>query len=440
MYRSNRSFTPPTAEFTALCQAQAALLVQVLKADCCAVYLTRDLATDEEEADLVPVTVYPGANSTADRGIYQALLPEVTEFTVLASDTPGESFTLSAAATEALRERDGQDNPGEAGQPMVFPLLDEGEKKVLGLLVAGRRDRPWQKKELGYIEKIVRTLALACRLERQQSGRQQQANRQEKLRHQERERLDNLLHQLRNPLTALRTFSKLLLKRLLPNDPSVPAVEGILREGDRLRELLAEFEADLEPIVPEAAIVTLDATPVLLPPAAATLPISQPLLEPVFVAEILEPLLLSQQAIAQERQIQLTATVTPDLPPVQANASALREVISNLIDNALKYTPSGGAVSVKGGLLRTADAKSWQGIAVEDTGYGIPEGDRQRIFERHYRGVQAASKIAGTGLGLAIVKDLVERMQGEITLTSPNDLGGELPGTTFTVWLPFSRS
>ena len=62
--------------------------------------------------------------------------------------------------------------------------------------------------------------------------------------------------------------------------------------------------------------------------------------------------------------------------------------------------------------------------------------DGGRIFERHYRGVQAAGKIAGSGLGLAIVKDLVERMQGEIILISPNNLGGKLPGTTFTVWLP----
>ena len=154
------------------------------------------------------------------------------------------------------------------------------------------------------------------------------------------------------------------------------------------------------------------------------------------MAEILEPLLLSQQAIAQERQIQLTATVPPDLPPVRANASALREVLSNLIDNALKYTPSGGTVSVKAGLSRIADAKFWQGIAIEDTGYGIPESDGEHIFERHYRGVQAAGKIAGSGLGLAIVKDLVERMQGEIILISPNNLGGKLPGTTFTVWLP----
>jgi signal transduction histidine kinase len=305
-----------------------------------------------------------------------------------------------------------------AGQPMVFPLLDEREGEVIGLLVSERRDQPWNQKELGHIEKIVRTLALACQLDRQQHRWQQQAGSQEQLRQQQQNRLDDLLHQLRNPLTALRTFSKLVLKRLL------------------------EFETDLAARSAESPIVTLEATPALLPAAPPSslscLPAMPLKLESVSVAEILQPLLLSQQEIARERQIAFTAEIPDSLPPVRANASALREVLNNLIDNALKYTPAGEAVSVKLGLTRTTANECWQGIAIADTGYGIPESDRQRIFERHYRGVQAAGNIAGTGLGLAIVKDLVERMQGEITVESPNGLAArqELLGTTFTLWLP----
>lgn len=432
MPRSNHPFTLPTAEFAALCQAQAALLVQLLGADWCAVYLTRSLAEGGEGA-LIPVAAYPGGNAGEEEVMSLSLLSPGGESAAALS-------TLSSAAEgEALDCQDWQEN--SAGQPMVFPLLDERQGEVMGLLVVGRGDRPWNQKELGQIEKIVRTLAIACYWERQQYSWQQQAGRQEQLRHLERDRLDDLLHQLRNPLTALGTFSKLLLKRLLPEDPSRRAVQGIIREGDRLKELLAEFETDLADIDTDVAVVTLEAAPALLPQAPATamtfLPGSPLKLEPVRLVEILEPLLLSQQAIAQERQIALTAEITDNLPPVRANASALREVLNNLIDNSLKYTPAGGAVSVKLGLTRTAAGKQWQGIAIEDTGYGIPAGDRQRIFERHYRGIQAAGEIAGTGLGLAIVKDLVERMQGEIAVDSPNDLAidKELPGTTFTVWL-----
>jgi signal transduction histidine kinase len=422
---------PPTAEFAALCQAQVALLVQAFGADWCAVYLTRGIA-ESGEADLIPVVAYPGANSGGERGMSLSLLP---------SESAAASAPLTAAVGgEAIEYRNWQGN--SAGQPMVFPLLEEKQGEVMGLLVAGRRDRPWNQRELGQIEKIVRTLAIARHLDRRQHLWQQQANRQGQLRLLERHRLDDLLHQLRNPLTALRTFSKLLLKRLLPEDPSRPAVQGILRESERLGELLVEFEADLAAMEADAAIVTLEATPTLLPAAPSTdgsfLPGSPLQLESVGMAEILEPLLLSQQAIAQERQIALTTEIPDHLPPVRANASALREILSNLIDNALKYTPAGGAVSVKLGLNRTAAGKSWQGIAIADTGYGIPAGDRQRIFERHYRGVQAAGEIDGTGLGLAIVKDLVERMPGEIAVESPNVLATDrkLPGTTFTVWLP----
>lgn len=431
MSSPDRSFTPPTAEFAALCQAQTALLVQALKADWCAVYLTQGIA-EAGEAGLIPVAAYPGENSGKEAKMSLSFFPDGGEAAI--------APLTSVAGSEELEQHDWLGN--SAGQPMVFPLLDERGGEVMGLLVAGRRDRPWNQKELGQIEKIVRTLAIACHLERQRRSWQQQADRQARLRLLERDRLDDLLHQLRNPLTALRTFSKLLLKRLLPNDPSRPTAQGILRESDRLGELLVEFEADLAAIDTDTAIVTLEATPPLLPEAPSTamlfLPGSPLKLEPVRVAEILEPLLLSQQAIAQERQIVLTAEIPDNLPPVRANASALREVLSNLIDNALKYTPAGGAVSVKLGLVRTTSGKSWQGISIEDKGYGIPASDRQRIFERHYRGVQAAGEIAGTGIGLAIVKDLVERMQGEIAVDSPDDLATdkELPGTTFTVWLP----
>ena len=142
-------------------------------------------------------------------------------------------------------------------------------------------------------------------------------------------------------------------------------------------------------------------------------------------------------AIAQEKNIHFTADIRDGIPPVQANARALREVLSNLIDNAIKYAPPGGTVQIAVGLERTDATGTWQGIAIGDTGYGIPEADRDRIFERHYRGIQERGHIPGTGLGLAIVKELVEQMHGKIELISPNGLSRSpsFPGTTFIVWL-----
>jgi len=86
-------------------------------------------------------------------------------------------------------------------------------------------------------------------------------------------------------------------------------------------------------------------------------------------------------------------------------------VFSNLIDNALKYTPS-GKIYIQAGL----EQSHLQGIAISDTGPGIPPEDLEHIFE-HYRGVQSSSEIPGTGLGLAIA-NLIEQMQGEIQVFS----------------------
>lgn len=110
-------------------------------------------------------------------------------------------------------------------------------------------------------------------------------------------------------------------------------------------------------------------------------------------------------------------------------------MLSNLIDNALKYTPSGGKIDIRAGL----EQDNLQGIAISDTGPGIPPQDLEHLFERYYRGVQADSEIPGTGLGLAIAKTAIEQMQGKIQVFSPalqnvSSVNGGV-GTTFIVWL-----
>jgi signal transduction histidine kinase len=89
-------------------------------------------------------------------------------------------------------------------------------------------------------------------------------------------------------------------------------------------------------------------------------------------------------------------------------------VVINLLDNASKYTPVGGRVWVE-----LDDCDDRVELWITDTGYGIPKDDQNRLFERHYRGVQAQSTIAGTGLGLSIARELMRQMQGEIMVLSP---------------------
>ena len=110
-----------------------------------------------------------------------------------------------------------------------------------------------------------------------------------------------------------------------------------------------------------------------------------------------------------------------------ADPDALRQVMDNLVDNAIKYTPNGGRITVR--WSATADTVSFE---VEDTGIGIPAADLPRVFERFYRVDKARSKAAGgTGLGLAIVKHLTQAMKGHVRVAST--VG---KGTTFRVTLP----
>jgi len=163
------------------------------------------------------------------------------------------------------------------------------------------------------------------------------------------------------------------------------------------------------------------------------LPAGSGQLAPIDLHDILDPLLLSAQAVAKERNLSLETIHGEDIPLICANIPGLREVFSNLIDNALKYTPAGGKVTVE-----VQNVKNSVEIVFKDTGYGIARSDQERIFQRHYRGVQAGGDIPGTGLGLAIAKELITSMGGTIEFISPNpeQTSSLYPGTVFRVHIP----
>jgi len=253
-----------------------------------------------------------------------------------------------------------------------------------------------------------------------------------------------------------------------------------VRESDRLKELLQDFDECLDQDAPTSEPLTLPASastatcplpdsdengtivssvnsePETDAPAIPLLPGKTLIVESFTVADVLEPLLISAQAIAGERDLELRYSIPQDLPPVRANARALREVLNNLIDNALKYTPAGGQIDVEAGVDQPTDeTRTMVGIAITDTGVGIPPQDIDHLFERRYRGIQANTGIPGSGLGLAIAKTLIEQMQGQIEVFSPAQSpwtqsqsdpairrsGGEsTQGTTFVVWLPIYES
>lgn len=403
---------PTSSEFVELCRSQIALLTQALGASLSVIYLTEELV-ENAQARLIPVAAYPD-NSVALERSHRLALP------------PAETQEPVASQSGLAQQRQ-----------LVLPLIHE--ELVFGLLVTEREDRPWTTWERSQVERIASTLSLACVMDQRAQWLDHAQRQQRSVQNQQHDVLDNLLHQLKSPLTALRTFGKLLVKRLQPEDANRDIASSILRESDRVQELLQQFDRaiDLDSVDVLAEEASVIDRPIPLLPAGV-LTASNLVLTLCSVSEILIPLIETASAIAQEKGLLLKTEIPNSLPLVSAHPGALREVLSNLIDNALKYTPSGGEVHIRAYLDRDHIC-----IWISDTGFGIPLEDIEHLFERHYRGVQANGEIPGTGLGLAIARRLVEQMNGSIQVFSPPKKEGWIAqeiqppnqGTSFVVTL-----
>jgi signal transduction histidine kinase len=403
-YRS--ILTTGSLDFITLCQAQVSLLTQSFNASWVGVYL-RESSNPENPAstNLIPAYFYPENKQN---------LPFLSE-------QENQVFFLLNGRSQLNQEMPvSQDLETQinVNNQVVMPLLYDNI--FMGLLIVRRNKIPWNESELSQIEKIATTLAIACSWEKGKGWYQQRLQELENIRNFTDNKIDDLLHQLRNPLTALRTFAKLLLKRILPEDNNQKIVQNILREGDRLQQLIQNFQQeDHGQMVLEGSVI---------PQANFLLPAQSG--KTSDLTALVAPLIESALAIAEEKNINIEAELNQTPVLIQGNDQAIQEVLSNLIDNAIKYTPKGGQVKIN-----LVEQDNYQGVKIADNGYGIPKEDQKRIFERKYRGKQEQGQIVGSGLGLAIVKELVTQMKGKIELISPN----EFNGTTFIVWFAKSQ-
>jgi len=227
-----------------------------------------------------------------------------------------------------------------------------------------------------------------------------------RLEHVRTEFIANVSHELRTPLTAIQGYLETLLGGALEErEHARRFVEIAFRHTERLGRLLNDL-TDLSNI--ELGKVSLRLAPTPLRP-------------------IVDSVLELVAAKARDGEVTLTAEVS-EVIHVQADHDRLVQVLINLVDNAVKYTPAGGAVTVRA--RPTADHRVE--VSVSDTGGGIPRADLPRITERFYRVDKARSReLGGTGLGLAIVKHLVLAHGGDLVIDSE-----EGQGTTVRVLLP----
>jgi signal transduction histidine kinase len=147
------------------------------------------------------------------------------------------------------------------------------------------------------------------------------------------------------------------------------------------------------------------------------------------VNHLLVALAADRNQLAAQQGLDLVVETDPKLPPAYSDERLLHQVFTNLLTNAMNYTPQGGTIT-----LRTQSVSNGERVeaSVEDTGIGISAEEQPLVFERFYRGhASRATNAPGTGLGLAICKEIIDLSQGNITVES--ELG---KGTCMTVQLP----
>ncbi|WP_052519469.1 PAS domain-containing sensor histidine kinase [Archangium violaceum] len=311
-----------------------------------------------------------------------ALLPEFSEAVLEAAAEDSHHLEL----LHRLEPRSG----------LVVPLVTRGRNLGTLLLVMSESGRRYEARDLALAEELAQRAALAidnaCLHEKSEQAT-----------HTRDEVLRIVAHDLRTPLNVISLSTKVLLKhppekRATDTKP----LEAIQKAVDRATRLILDL---LDIARMEAGRLSVDRGPEQTAPLVRE------------AAEL-------HRALAEEKSIQLMVSVPEDAPPVFADRDRVLQILSNLLGNALKFTPMGGRI-----LLRAEPAGSLVRFSVSDTGSGIPEEDLPHLFEPFWQA--SAGRKQGAGLGLAIVKGLVDAHGGHLRVESSPGVG-----STFFFTLP----
>jgi len=292
----------------------------------------------------------------------------------------------------------------------VFPI---------GLLLAGGGGWLLARRALRPVDRMTETARrisaehLAARLE--DTGANDELSRLARTLNEMLERLDTSFHQIRQfsadashelqtPLTVLKGEIEVALRNPRTPEEYQRILKSALEEIDRVARLV---EGLLLLARADAGVLRMD-------------------LQPADLAQLVEDVYAQVKVLAETRNISLFLGGMEPLS-IQGDYERLRRVLLNLVDNAIKYTPSWGRVTIS--LQREGE---WASLQVTDTGIGLSPEDRERIFQRFYRSAEARSRSeGGAGLGLCIARSIVEAHGGKIQTKSSPGLG-----STFTVLLP----
>ncbi|HEX6289159.1 MAG TPA: response regulator [Herpetosiphonaceae bacterium] len=299
---------------------------------------------------------------------------------------------------------------------IVLPLLHRG--KALGMLHLGTRaQRAFNSEDLAFLGAIANAAAVAVQNARLFEEANCQREQLERLDHEKDEFISIVSHELKNPLASIKGYASLLQRRAKKDTTLESAVKGleVIEQQVNRMSLLLDQLRDVSQIGMDRFMI--DA-------------------EPLDIVELTQRIALDMQATTIEHRIELDA---PDEPLMtEADEFRMSQVLSNLISNAIKYSPGGGKIDI---LVCRADDPphrplelprgNWAMVSVMDRGLGIPKGVQARLFERFYRAPNTKGKISGMGLGLYITREIIQRHGGYMWLESE-----EGHGSTFGVALP----
>jgi PAS domain S-box-containing protein len=317
---------------------------------------------------------------------------------------------------------------------LVMPLLCNNE--LWGLLCIHQCDAPrhWHQSEIDLGQQLANQLAIAIQqailyeqlqseLQERQRAEAQLTQRNEDLTRATRlkdEFLANMSHELRTPLNAILGMTEALQEEDVfgpVNAQQLKALKTVERSGSHLLELINDV-LDLAKV--EAGLMELDVAPTAIAPLCHA-----------SLAFVKQP--------ALKKHIQLTVNLPADLPTISLDERRIRQVLINLLNNAVKFTPEGGQITLDVTPVAPSMSEATSAylrFAVTDTGIGIAPAEQQRLFQPFVQVDSALNRrYQGTGLGLALVKRIVDLHGGQVGLTSAVGVG-----SCFTVDLPYTRS
>jgi signal transduction histidine kinase len=345
------------------------------------------------------VQIAEGRGGKADRRVVTRQIQRRQELQDRISDDTRNTALLVAAGLIA----------GLTGALLLFSGLISSMRRPLEELVdAAGRLAGGDLKARVEVGGLSETAALGSAFNEMAEQLERDANQREVLDRMKDEFVLTASHELRSPLTSVQGFAELLmLERESLTPRQVETVEVILDNSRHLVRLLNDL----------LDLARSDAGRLVIRP------------QPTELAPLIEDSVRLMRAQTDADRQTLSTAIDPELPPVQAEADRIRQVLVNLLTNAHEYSPEGASIAV---MARVAGAEVE--IAVSDNGPGIPPDQLEHIFQRFVRGEAGLTqRVGGTGLGLPISKSLVELHGGELAVDSTVGVG-----STFSFRLPLA--